>query len=239
MAAITATSVEVELQSAPQISSQTTSSRATAATRTAPPRRRQARVTTGCRSQRDATVSIAVQKKISESQKKAQTGIKNVTMAFVATHHVALSNKVGVEPTARIWRMAQSLHSGIKDALNGETGGDVVALDNELFAACASTLVDRVGFSRLGGARCRPQEDGHEDDSYSDGLGKSKAFFFSRPISIFFKSATSTDVKTFRKIPLYASAHVKANKSRCCRVMSRSSACTCGIGGRGRGWRQR
>ena len=212
MAAITATSVEVELQSAPQISSQTTSSSdggdENSAKKKAAGKGRRRSVANVMRR------SIAVQKKISESQKKAQQGIKNVTMAFVATHHVALSNKVGVEPTGEDLRMAQSLHSGIKDALNGETGGDVVALDNELFRQMRSDFgIDRVGFRASVELAAGRKKTDMKMIPTAMASGKSKAFFFLSPDQhFFFKSATSTDVKTLRKILPEYSAHVKANK---------------------------
>ena len=155
--------------------------------------------------------------------RKARKGFRAVKTAFAATHQVALSNKIGEPPTGEDLKMAQALHSGIKEALredksvaaNAMSVGQVTALHNKGFRKLREAFaIDEVSFRasvELAAGRLVT-----DMKMISTGMasGKSKAFFFLSPDQhYFFKSANSEDVKSLLgMLPDYA-AHVKANRT--------------------------
>jgi len=138
--------------------------------------------------------------------------VRSVQKAFQATHHVALSNKVGIEPTGKDLVMAQVLHEGMRGALGGdESAGSVTAIDGARFKALREGFAINETAFRASIELQRQKTDMKMIPS-SEAAGRSKAFFFLSPDQhYFFKSSTDEDVYTLRKIlPSYAE-HIKKN----------------------------
>ena len=140
--------------------------------------------------------------------------VKQMSLKMIATHHVALANKVGVEPTGEDLRVAQVLHGGLQGALSGETGGSVLAADADLFRQLRQDFgIDPKSFRASVELAAGRKKTDMKMIPTKEASGKSKSFFFLSPDQHYlFKSATAKDVKTLRSILSEYIEHVKAHK---------------------------
>lgn len=126
---------------------------------------------------------------------------------ITATHHVAMQNKVGVDPTGEDARLAFELQSGIRTALraqpadaagaagvagaartssscssSSDEGGEVVALDAGAFQELRAAFgVNETAFRASVALEAGRRETTMKMIPTRDAAGKSKAFFFLSP----------------------------------------------------------